>query len=80
MPANVEAEAVQLDRAADAADIDRVFFDHRHAIALLGQQIGGGEARRASADDGDVHALVDTRHDRQFPRWSFVASGVKEIF
>ena len=80
MPANVETEAVQFDRAADATDIDGVFFDHRHAIALLGQQIGSGQSGRASADDGDVHMLVGTRHGRLFPRWSFVASGVKEIF
>ena len=56
MPADVEAKALVLDRAADAADIALVLFDHRHLIALLGQQIGGGQPGRPRADDGDVGA------------------------
>src|SRR3546814_10652716 len=45
-----------LDRPADPADVNRVLLDHRHAIALLRQQIGGGQPGRTRADDGDVGA------------------------
>ncbi len=56
MSADVEAKALMLDRAADAADIALVLFDHRYLIPLLRQQIGGGQPGRPRADDGDVGA------------------------
>ncbi len=37
MSANIESEAIQFDRAADAADIDRILFDHGYAKSLLCQ-------------------------------------------
>ena len=49
-----------LDGAADAADLMRVFLDDGDAIARLGQQVGGGEAGRAGADDRDIDGLVRT--------------------
>lgn len=64
MAANVEAEAVQLDGPADAADIDGILFDDPNRIALLGQQIGGGKAGRTCANDGDIHIVVVLRHLR----------------
>src|SRR3546814_6914010 len=56
MPTDVEAKALMLDRPADPADVNRVLLDHRHAITLLRQQIGGGQPRGAGTDDGDVGA------------------------
>src|SRR3546814_17344486 len=51
--ADIEAESVMLDGAADAADIIRVLFDHRDAIPLPGQQIGGGQPGGSGTDDRD---------------------------
>src|SRR3546814_16984729 len=56
MPTDVEAKALMLDRPADPADVNRVLLDHRHAITLLRQRIGGGQPRGAGTDDGDVGA------------------------
>lgn len=47
VPADVEAESLMLDRAADPADIDGVFLDHGDRKALPGQQIGGGQPHAA---------------------------------
>ena len=54
VPADVEHEAVVLDGAADAADIDRVLLDHDDRRVFLGQAVGGGEAGRPGADHEDV--------------------------
>ncbi len=56
--ADVESEAVVLDGAADAADIDGILLDHRHALAGLCQEIGSGQAGRACADDGNIDAVL----------------------
>ncbi len=62
MAANVEAESVQLDGAADPAHIAGILLDNGDRIALLGEQIGRSQACRTRADDGDIHILVDFRH------------------
>src|SRR3546814_17730475 len=54
--ADIEAESVMLDGAADAADIIRVLFDHRDAIPRPGQQIGGGQPGGYGTDDRDAGA------------------------
>ena len=48
--ADVEQEALVVDGAADAADIDRVALDDEDGPRLLGQAIGGGEAGGPGAD------------------------------
>src|ERR1700753_866525 len=53
MAADIEAVALVLSSAADAADEMRVFLDHRDAIAFLRQKIGRGEACRAGTNDCD---------------------------
>jgi hypothetical protein len=54
VPADVEAETRMFHGAADPADVARILLDHRDAVALPGQQIGGGEPRRPRPDDRDV--------------------------
>ena len=56
--AQVEAPAVPLDRAADAAD-QVVGLEHEGVLALLGEQVGGGEATGAGTrnDDGGFQLL-----------------------
>ena len=58
MAADVEAEAVMLHRAADAADMDRVLLDHRDRVTELGELVGGGQPRRSRADNGDIDGLI----------------------
>src|SRR5207244_9814712 len=53
---DVEAPAVTLDRAADAAD-NRVGLEHGACLAALAEHVGGGEAGRTSADDDDLCRL-----------------------
>src|SRR3546814_7209037 len=83
--ADIEAESVMLDGAADAADIIRVLFDHRDAIPLPGQQIGGGQPGGSGTDDRDVgagrpvrvvrHRIVPTQQNTSLPLWR---SGAKK--
>ena len=54
MAADIEAIALVLDGAADAADVARVLFDDRDLEALLGKEIAGGQPRWSRADDGDI--------------------------
>ena len=48
--ADVEAPTVPLHGAADASD-HRVLLHHHHRVPRLGQQVGGGEPGRSTADD-----------------------------
>src|SRR5512139_1455442 len=70
--ADVEAEAVMLDRAADAPDIMRVLLDHDDRGRLPGEAIGGGEPGRARPDDEDLGIVAHARSapalDRSSPR------------
>src|SRR3546814_13045296 len=77
--ADIEAESVMLDGAADAADIIRVLFDHRDAIPLPGQQIGGGQPGGSGPDDRAVgagrpvrvvrHRIVPPTTNTSHTRW-----------
>jgi uncharacterized small protein (DUF1192 family) len=62
VPADVEAEAFILDRATDAADIDGIALDHRHRIALLGEEVSRRKARRPRSDDRHIHGLIVPLH------------------
>ena len=64
MAADVEQEALVVDGAADAADIDRVLLDHDDRRHFLGQAIGGGETGGPRADDEDfgIDAQRGARH------------------
>ena len=57
---DVEAPAVPLDRAADAAD-NRVGLEHGARLAALAEHVGGGEAGRTGADDNDLCRLGSAR-------------------
>ena len=59
--AQVEAPAVLEHGAADAAD-DVVGLEHHRVLAPFGQEIGGGQASGARADDDDRFALCS--HDQ----------------
>ena len=52
VPAEVEAPAVPLHRAADAAD-DVVGLEHEGVRPPFGEQVGGGQATGAGASDDD---------------------------
>ena len=53
MAANVEAKALVLSCAGDAAD-DVVSFEHRHlGVPCLGEHIGGSQSSWPSPDDDD---------------------------
>ena len=52
--ADVEQEALVIDRAADAADIGRILLDDVDAAAGLGELVGGGEPGRACADNQNI--------------------------
>lgn len=57
--ADVEAVAVELFGATDAADLVGILLDERNRqIGLLGQQVAGGEAARPGADDEYVNRLI----------------------
>jgi hypothetical protein len=62
MAADVEAKAVVLHRAAYAAHIMGVLFDHGDLVPAFGQEIRGGKARRPGADDRYISAMVAERH------------------
>jgi hypothetical protein len=62
--ADIESEALMLHGAADAADIDGILLDHRHRLARLGQQVGGGQARGPGTDDGNVDLIRMRTHAR----------------
>jgi hypothetical protein len=68
--ADVEPETLMLHGAADAADIDRVLFDHSDRVTLLGEQIGGGQACRPRPDDRHVNCLAGPLH--VLPRFAVV--------
>jgi len=54
VPADVEAIALVLDRAADPADVNRVLLDDADPLARLGRQIAGGQPGRTGADNHDI--------------------------
>ncbi len=51
MAANVEQEALVIDGAADAADIDRILFQDDDVPALLGQLVSGRQSRGPTANN-----------------------------
>jgi len=51
---NVEAIALMLNRATDAAHICLIFLDDRDSLALLGQQIARRKARWSRANDRHI--------------------------
>ena len=62
--ADVEQEPAVAGRAADAADVVRIGFDHRRGDALLGEQVGRRQPGRPGADDEDVrigHGTTSTK-------------------
>ena len=63
VPADVEHEAVVFDRAADAADVNRVFLDHDDRRRLLGQAVSRGEAGGPGADHENVCICGHARRD-----------------
>ena len=63
--ADVEQEALVAGGAADAADIGRIGLDHGDGDALLGQQIGGGQAGGSGADDEHVRVGHGFNLDKQ---------------
>ena len=56
MAADVEVVALVLGRAGDAADVRGIGFEDGDRHVLLGEEIAGGEAGGAGADDSDPHA------------------------
>jgi hypothetical protein len=68
--ADVEQKALVVGGAADPADVLRVLLQDQHLAAGLGQLIGGGQARRAGADDQGLERL---RHSS--PLGGYLKSG-----
>ncbi len=74
--ADIEQETLVVHRPADAADVGRVALDHGHALARLGQQIGGGQAGGARTYDQDVDRGLGAAHSAASPRPARVSRAV----
>jgi hypothetical protein len=64
--ANIEAEALMLDGAADPADLMRILLDQGDGEAFLAEQLAGGEPGRPRPDDRDVDMVGGARHAGSF--------------
>ena len=54
MTADVEMKTFVGGGAGNAADINRIGFEHGDIDIVLGKQIGGGQSRRSRSDDSYI--------------------------
>jgi hypothetical protein len=59
--ADVEQKAFVIHRAADAADVSRVFLDNGYSAAGFGKRVGRGQTGGTRPDDENVGTLQLTR-------------------
>ena len=76
--ADVEAEALVLGRAGDAADLLILLEDAAPAVPSLHEQVRGGQARRAAADDDRVWRWLRFRHAGAIRSWETPLETVAE--
>lgn len=62
MPRDIEQKALVGDGPADSADIVLVLFDHDHAMAGLGETVGGSQPGGTGSDNQGVDRLHCALH------------------